>query len=186
MTISNRKRRAYKTNAACKKGCAFCCTGAGSIHITTFEGRITGTPWLRLTRQRRMALQKCADERHEKARSGLGPSPVPSDEKQGLHDLTPSDRLSAAGSYSTRTCTKGTPPILSRAGDGISGPHHPRSTRRPWTNTGLFFGHLSYILYMLEPAKIPRHLPIGRFQARGDCGFRQQRHGTLFNRMAGG
>ena len=43
ITIYNnfeRQTAAYKTEAACKKGCAFCCTDAGSIHITTLEGRI--------------------------------------------------------------------------------------------------------------------------------------------------
>ena len=28
----------FKTDAACKKGCAYCCTDAGSIDITTLEG----------------------------------------------------------------------------------------------------------------------------------------------------
>ena len=30
----------YKTEAACGKGCAFCCSDAGSIHITTLEGLV--------------------------------------------------------------------------------------------------------------------------------------------------
>ncbi len=31
---------AYKENAACRKGCAYCCTDAGSIDITTLEGLV--------------------------------------------------------------------------------------------------------------------------------------------------
>ena len=55
---------ACKADAACKKGCAFCCTDAGSIHVTTMEGRVIQDAMARLPRQRRVALQKSLAKDH--------------------------------------------------------------------------------------------------------------------------
>ena len=43
----------FKVEAACGKGCAFCCSDAGSIHITTLEGLVIRERIERLPRARR-------------------------------------------------------------------------------------------------------------------------------------
>jgi len=40
----------YKTDAACRKGCAYCCTDAGSIDITTLEGLAIHSEIMRIPR----------------------------------------------------------------------------------------------------------------------------------------
>ena len=49
---------AYKVEAACGKGCAFCCSDAGSIHITTLEGVMIRERISRLPRARQVAVKK--------------------------------------------------------------------------------------------------------------------------------
>jgi hypothetical protein len=48
----------YKTEAACGKGCAFCCTDAGGIHITTLEGLVIRDRINQLPRARQVAVKK--------------------------------------------------------------------------------------------------------------------------------
>ena len=48
----------FKKDAACKKGCAFCCSDAGSIHITTLEGLVINELIESLPRPRQVALKK--------------------------------------------------------------------------------------------------------------------------------
>ena len=70
------KAAAYKIEAACKKGCAFCCTDADSIHITTLEGLIIRDAVAKFPRQRRTALQKLLLKDMKKRESNQ-PSPCP-------------------------------------------------------------------------------------------------------------
>ena len=48
----------YKAEAACGKGCAFCCSDAGSIHITTLEGLAIRDRINRLPRPRQVAVNR--------------------------------------------------------------------------------------------------------------------------------
>ena len=179
-----KKAAAYKTDAACKKGCAFCCTGAGSIHITTFEGWIIRDAMARLPRQRRIALQKSL-MKDMKKREAERPSPCPFLMKnRACTDLRHPTVCLPQGLFYADLHQRHSAHTES-AGDGVSGPHHPRAAG-PGRHR-LFRSPLLHPLHV-RPAKIPRHLPIGRFQARGDRGFRQasryshQPHGRRLNR----
>ena len=60
----------YKTDAACKKGCAFCCTHPGSIDITTLEGLAIRTEIMRLPRSLQMKLRKDLKRDMQKREAG--------------------------------------------------------------------------------------------------------------------
>ena len=66
----------YKRDAACHKGCAFCCSDAGSIAITTLEGLVIRDRIARLPRPRRVALMKALDADRRRRERGQ-PSPCP-------------------------------------------------------------------------------------------------------------
>ncbi len=62
----------YKTEAACGKGCAFCCSEAGSIHITTLEGVAIRDRINRLPRSRQVAVnRKLAADMKQRERNKL-------------------------------------------------------------------------------------------------------------------
>ncbi|UCH22773.1 MAG: YkgJ family cysteine cluster protein, partial [Deltaproteobacteria bacterium] len=48
----------FKKNAACKKGCAFCCTHFGYLDITTLEGIIIQDKINRMAKPARITLSK--------------------------------------------------------------------------------------------------------------------------------
>ena len=60
----------YKTDAACKKGCAFCCTYPGSIDITTLEGLAIRAEIMRLPRSLQVKLRKDLKRDMQKRESG--------------------------------------------------------------------------------------------------------------------
>lgn len=94
---------AYKADVACRKGCAFCCTDAGSIHITTLEGRIIRDAMARLPRQRRVALQK-ALARDMKRRGAGQSSSCPFLMKNRACSIYAVRPFVCRRVYSTRTC----------------------------------------------------------------------------------
>ena len=169
---------AYKTNAACGKGCAFCCTDAGSIHITTMEGRIIRDTMARLPRQRRMALQKSLTKDMKKREAGRQ-SPCPFLMKNrtcAIYEIRP---FVCRRVYSMRTCTQDTPPMLSRQVMAIA----DRTIRKlqALDDTG-YSGHLSYILYMLDQPKFRDTYLAGDFKPEEISVF-GKRFGILINRM---
>jgi len=175
------KAAAYKTDAACEKGCAFCCTDAGSIHITTLEGRIIRDALARLPRQRRMALQKSLMKDMKKREAGR-PSPCPFLMKNRACMIYAIRPFVCRRVYSTRTCTKGTPPILSRQVMALA----DRTIRelQALDDTG-YSGHLSYILYMIDQPKFRDTYLAGDFKPEEIVAF-GKRHDILINRIAGG
>jgi Fe-S-cluster containining protein len=170
----------YKTDAACKKGCAFCCTDAGSIHITTLEGRIIRDAMARLPRQGRTTLQKSLMKDMKKREAGR-PSPCPFLMKNRACMIYAIRPFVCRRVYSTRTCTQGTPPMLSRQVMGIA----DRTIRKlqALDSTG-YSGHLSYILYMLDQPKFRGTYLAGDFKPEEIVVF-GKRHGILINRMPG-
>lgn len=168
----------YKTDAACKKGCAFCCTDAGSIHITTLEGRIIRDAVARLPRQRRMALQKSLMKDMKKREAGQ-PYPCPFLMKNRACMIYAIRPFVCRRVYSIRICTKGTPPILSRQAMAIA----DRTIRelQALDDNG-YSGHLSYILYMLRQPKFRDTYLAGDFKPEEIAVF-GKRYGILINRV---
>jgi hypothetical protein len=50
--------QAFKTEAACVKGCAFCCSAAGRIDATTQEGLVIQAFIEQLPKPRRRSIEK--------------------------------------------------------------------------------------------------------------------------------
>jgi Fe-S-cluster containining protein len=170
----------YKTDAACKKGCAFCCTDTGSIHITTQEGWIIRNAMARLPRQVRTALQKSLKKDMKKREAGR-PSPCPFLMKNRACMIYAIRPFVCRRVYSTRACTQGTPPMLSKQVMEMA----DRTIRKlqALDSTG-YSGHLSYILYMLDQPKFRATYLAGDFKPEEIVVF-GKRHGILINRMPG-
>ena len=60
----------YRNNSACEKGCAYCCTDAGNIDITTLEGLIINDSIHKMTRPQKVALKKRLDKNMKKRKKG--------------------------------------------------------------------------------------------------------------------
>lgn len=170
---------AYKTDAACIKGCAFCCTDAGSIHITTMEGRIIRDTMVRLPRQRRLTLQKAVDKDMKKREAGR-PSPCPFLMKNRTCAIYAIRPFICRRVYSTRTCTRETPPMLNRQVMAIADRFIGKL--QALDETG-YSGHLSYILYMLDQPKFRDTYLSGDFKPEEISVF-GKRFGILINRIS--
>jgi hypothetical protein len=61
----------FRDSAACGKGCAFCCTGAGSIDITTLEGLRIREALGRMLRRRQAEMKKALTGEMKKREAGI-------------------------------------------------------------------------------------------------------------------
>lgn len=169
----------YKAEAACAKGCAFCCTDAGSIHITTMEGRVILEVIQRLPRKRQVAVKK-ALAADMKRRERNQPSACPLLMKNlscMIYDHRP---FACRRIYSLKTCSQSQHPVLSKQvmalGDAAI------KALQTLDENG-YSGHLSYILHMLaSPAFLDTYLA-------GECRPEEimqfgKSHGIVINRMA--
>ena len=77
----------FRSSAACTKGCAFCCTEAGSIDITTLEGLQIQAAIAVMPRNRNAQIKKAlAKEMKKREADAVLPCPF-LQKKQGVHDL---------------------------------------------------------------------------------------------------
>jgi len=66
----------YKKNAACEKGCGFCCKEAGSIDITTLEGLAIRKAMTELPKSRQKNLTRLFQQEIKKRETrSLLPAP---------------------------------------------------------------------------------------------------------------
>jgi len=171
---------AYKTDAACKKGCAYCCTDAGSIDITTMEGLIIRDTVARMPRPRRKALNKSLAKDMKKRESGQ-PSSCPFLMKNMACMIYAIRPFICRRVYSTRICSQEMPPMLNRKVMDIA--DRTIKELQDLDRTG-YSGHLSYILYMLDQPKFLNTYLAGDIKPEEIVEF-GKRHGILINRMAG-
>ena len=136
----------YKMTAACSKGCAYCCTDAGSIDITTLEGLVIREWMMKLPRGKQQSLAK-ALARDRKRRSAGKPSPCPfllRNKSCMLYDHRP---FSCRRIYSVHVCRKDNPPKLHLQVMEMAKETIHRLQRLD--DTG-YSGHLSTILHLLD------------------------------------
>jgi Fe-S-cluster containining protein len=139
----------YKNGAACRKGCAFCCTDAGSIDITTMEGLAIRSAILRLPRSLQVKLKKDLKRDMRKRENGrLNPCPFLMQNRACL--VYANRPFSCRRIYSLHTCSAERPPMLHRAVMQTAA----ESIRRlqHLDDTG-YTGHLSFILFLLDNPK---------------------------------
>lgn len=141
--------RPFSENAACGKGCAYCCTNAGSIDITTLEGLRIHQYMQQLPRPNQNTLKKSLNKdaaRHEKGQS----SPCPfllKNKSCRIYDIRP---FACRRIYSLKTCGPDQPPLIHRQVMQIA----DTAIRRlqALDDTG-YSGHIAYILHMLGTPK---------------------------------
>ena len=169
---------AYKQDAVCRKGCAFCCTDAGSIDITTLEGLVIRDRIAALSRSRQVALRKAlaADMKRREGRQVSACPFLMKNRACAIYDARP---FACRRLYSLKICSPDQHPILSRQvmrlGDAVI------RQLQELDHIG-YSGHLSYILHMLDtPAFLNTYLS-------GDCRPEKimqfgKSHGLLINRV---
>jgi len=171
----------YKKVAACERGCAFCCTDAGSIDITTLEGMAIRDEMVRLPRSRRIGLKKSLATDMKRRLAGK-PSPCPFLMKNrgcGIYTVRP---FSCRRIYSMHRCSREAPPVVSRR--AMAAAANSIGTLQRLDDTG-YSGHLSIVLFMLEQPRFLETYCSGAFRPEEIAAFGKS-HGIVINRVAAG
>ncbi len=139
----------YKKNAACVKGCAYCCTDAGSIDITTLEGLVILEKVRSLNRAQQVKVNKAlASNLKKKEKGQRSACPLLMKNKACMiYDIRP---FSCRRIYSVHRCDSEHPPMLSRQVIEIA--ENTIQELQILDRTG-YSGHISYIIHMLNSAK---------------------------------
>lgn len=140
------KTAVFRNEAACARGCAFCCTEAGSIDITTLEGLRIREYIGKLPRPRQKGIHKTLMQ-DLKMREAGKVSSCPFLQKNNacmIYDIRP---FACRRIYSLHSCSGENPPMLNRqvmeyAGDTLR-------DLQCLDDTG-YSGHISFILFMLD------------------------------------
>jgi Fe-S-cluster containining protein len=168
---------AFKKDAICKIGCAYCCTDVGNVDTTTLEGIVIRQRVKRLPQPVKRDVKKRIDENRrakEKARIARCPF-LAEDDTCMIYDIRP---FSCRQLYSIREC-RGRGPTVHRQAAALA--KQAVKEIQQIDNTG-YSGHLAFILHLLDrpgftkfylargfdPAKIAKfgkahHLVINRF-----------------------
>jgi uncharacterized protein len=169
---------AYKSEAACQKGCAFCCRDAGSIDITTLEGLVIRDQVATLPRSRQVAIKKrlAADM---KRREQKKPSACPFLMKNRSCMIYPVRPFACRRIYSLKICSATQHPVLNRQVMGL-GEQTIRALQQ--LDDSGYSGHLSYILYMLDTPTFLASYLAGEYHPENVMGFGRA-HGIIINRV---
>ena len=171
----------FKKEAACDKGCGFCCTDAGSIDITTLEGMVIRQAMQAFSRSRQMSLTKIFQQEIKK-REQKGVPPCPFLMKNNacmIYEVRP---FSCRRIYSIHVCTSKNPPMVNR--QVMEAADQSIRALQQLDNTG-YSGHLSYILYMLS---IPAFMDVyqtGAFKPEAVMEFGKSHKIVINNHMMG-
>ena len=168
----------YRLKAACAKGCAFCCSDAGAIDITTLEGLVIGEQMGKMPRARQTNIKKALARDMKKRRAG-GISPCPFLLKTRACMIYAIRPFACRRIYSLHVCTTEKPAqihrrVMSLARESI------RSLQRLDENG--YSGHISYILHLLEAPKFRNTYLSGDFKPEEVMVFGKQ-HGIIINKM---
>ena len=168
----------YRESAACKKGCAFCCTDAGVIDITTLEGLRIRNRIAQLPRAQQIALKKVLtkDARlREKSSKAYCPFLLKNMNCR-IYDIRP---FACRRIYSLKRCGAEQSPVIHRRvmEKAVKAIHRLQKL----DDTG-YSGHISYILQMLDtPAFLNVYLS-GEFQPEAIMAYGKT-HKIVINRM---
>ena len=168
----------YQSEAACARGCAYCCKDAGRIHITTLEGMVIKTAMGKLPVPQATKVRK-ALAKDMKRREQNQPSPCPFLLKNNACMIYQDRPFVCRRIYSLKRCSSSQPPVLSRAVMEM-GEQTIRELQQ-LDDTG-YSGHLSYILHMLEAPKFMATYQAGDFKPEEILDFGKS-HQILINRV---
>ena len=137
---------AYRSEAACTKGCAFCCTDAGSIDITTLEGVAIREHIGQMPGSRQAGIKKTLMRDMKKREAGRI-TPCPFLMKNNACMIYPIRPFACRRVYSLHNCNKQNPPLLNR--NVVETAHKTIEALQRLDANG-YSGHISYILQMLD------------------------------------
>ena len=169
---------AYKKEAACHRGCAFCCRDAGSIDITSLEGLAIRDHVATLPRPRQVAIRKnlVADmRRRERQQSSACPFLM----KNGSCMIYAVRPFACRRIYSLKVCSPTQHPILNRQVMDL-GEQTIRALQQ--LDDSGYSGHLSYILHMLDTSAFLAPYLDGEYRPDAVSAFGKT-HGIVINRI---
>jgi Fe-S-cluster containining protein len=169
----------FRSQAACARGCAYCCTDAGRIDATTLEGLRIRDRIAKLPRPRRLSLKKVLKRDMQKREAGA-PSPCPFLMKTKACLIYPIRPFACRRIYSLQRCSGEQPPVLSRqvmaiADNTIAALQH--------LDANGYSGHLAFILHMLEAPRFLAVYRAGEFRPEEIMAFGKS-HRIVINKMA--
>ena len=174
------KTSEYKKDAACEKGCSFCCKKAGSIDITTLEGLVIRKAMKGFARSRQKNLAKLFQQEIKK-RENKVIAPCPFLMKNNacmIYEVRP---FSCRRIYSTHICSRENPPVVNR--QVMETAAQTINELQQLDNTG-YSGHLSYIIYMLSNPAFLDTYKKGGFKPEEIMEFGKS-HKIVINKMMG-
>lgn len=167
-----------KAAAACRIGCAFCCTTVGDVDITTLEGVIIRGHLASLPKKLRLRLEKAVSENHrDKGCASLLPCPFLTGEKTcAIYPVRP---FICRRLYSVKRCGD-TGPTLHREAAALS--DAAVTALQQLDDTG-YSGHISHILHLLGMPGFRRRYLSGGFDPAEILDFGKA-HRIRINRFA--
>ena len=170
---------AFQKEAACKAGCAFCCTHYGHLDITTLEGLSIQNHVKSLPRPHQVKLRKKIIRNRELKEKRL-PADCPflrSDNTCVLYDSRP---LSCRQLYSVNICdSSGSGPMLHRQAVALTRQYVYKLQQLDETG---YSGHLTYVLHLLDLPGFRSVYLAGNYDPQRISNFGKS-HGILINRM---
>lgn len=169
----------FKTEAACVKGCAFCCSAAGSIDATTQEGLVIQAFIEQLPKPRRRSIEKSLfKEVRQREQGKVAACPFLQKNKAcGIYPVRP---FSCRRVYSLHRCTPEAPPQVHRQVMELA--EETIKDLRTLDPNG-YSGHLSYVLHMLSQERFLTTYLAGDFAPEAVMAFGKT-HRISINRMA--
>ncbi|WP_291346466.1 YkgJ family cysteine cluster protein [Desulfobacula sp.] len=172
------KTRGYKKDAACEKGCGFCCKEAGRIDITTLEGLVIRKAMKGFARSRQKSLTKLFQQEIKK-RENKVMAPCPFLMKNNacmIYEVRP---FSCRRIYSAHVCSRENPPVVNRQVMEAADRSIKELQRLDIIG---YTGHLSYILYMLSSPAFLNTYKKGEFKPEEIMEFGKA-HKIAINKM---
>ena len=168
----------YRETAACEKGCAFCCTDAGSIDITTLEGVRIRNRIAQMPRPQRSALKKAlAKDARQREKGRKVPCPfLLRNMSCSIYDIRP---FACRRIYSLKRCGAGQSPLIHRQVMEMAEETIHRLQKLD--DTG-YSGHITYILQMLDTPAFLKVYMSGGFQPEAIMVYGKT-HRIAINRM---
>lgn len=169
----------FKKDAVCRKGCSFCCTFMGNIDITTLEGIIILERMTSFSDDVRTIISSRIDRDREKKEKGAK-SPCPFLDEQGaciVYNVRP---FSCRQLYSLREC-EGKGATIHRQAYELS--RKAITLIQQLDRTG-YSGHLSFILHLIEDARVRELYLTERLDPSHIRHFGSS-HGIVINSRAG-
>ena len=174
------KTREYKKDAACEKGCGYCCKEAGKIDITTLEGLVIRKTMRGFARSRQKSLTKLfQQEIRKREKKVMAPCPfLMKNNACMIYEVRP---FSCRRIYSTHVCSRGNPPVVNRQ---VMEAANQSIKELQQLDINGYSGHLSFILYMLSTPAFLDTYNEGKFKPEEIMEFGKS-HRIAINKMMG-